>query len=350
MRKLAYLFIAAVASFAVSCNKDQSVAPQSNDGKPMKLVVGVSGVGSKVTGITSNDETTEAKVNSLQVFVFNGDVLDGYASATDSKTATVSCTSGSRDIYALVNAPNLSTVSSKATLLATVSNLANEVSNFQMIGSKTETLQHDGSVNLTVSRLAARVVVKGIKNALENATQAAAFKILSITLTNAVGDVNYGLSSGYEPLVWRNRRGYEAANSLGGFDHDEVNATVAAGATNSDVHFFYTYPNAKDPKMGIETGATGYTPRRARLVITAEIAETVYHYPIELPVLENNKSYEINLVNITRLGNVDNGYHDPDDNDDDDEEKPIQGFDQAFSITVNNWSVVLLGNEGTINI
>lgn len=352
-KRFSILCIAAMVFALLSCNKESGnvVLADVAESTPLRLVVGVEGAGStKVTGITSNDPTTEAKVNSLQVFVFNGDALDGYAAKADSKTLTVSCTSGIRDIYALVNAPNLASVTSKAALLATVSNLTNEVSNFQMIGHKTETLKHEGNVEIGVDRLAARVVIRGIKNAIENAAQAAAFKVLSVYLTNVVGDVDYGFSSSYEPTVWKNRRGYEATNSFGSFDYDFVNANVAAGATNSDVHFFYSYPNSKEPFVGLAAGETHYTGRRACLVIKAEITGVVYDYPIQLPVLQNNKSYEINLVNITRVGNIDDGNHDPDDGNDTDEEKPIVGFDQGFEITVNDWNVVLVGGDGNITI
>ena len=352
-RSVLLTFGAAALLSLAACNKDAARSDVAGvpEGSPLRLVVGVEGsMGTRATGITSNDESTEAKVNSLQVLVFNGDNLDGYGSSVGSKIATVSCTSGSRDIYAVVNAPSLASITTKTALLATVSELANEVSNFQMIGHKTETLQVDGNVEIGVDRLAARVVIRGIKNALESAAQAADFKLLSVYLTNVAGDVDLGKASDYEVSKWYNRRGYESSNSLGNFDYDAVNETVAAGATNSTVHFFYSMPNAAADVVGIPAGETGYTARRARLVIKAEIAGAVYNYPILLPVLESNKSYEINLVNLTRVGNLDDGNHDPDDPDDDDEEKPIVGFEQGFEITVNPWTVVLVNGDGNITI
>lgn len=302
-------------------------------------------MGTKVTGITSNDESTEAKVNSLQVFVFNNGALDGYGTSSGSKIATVSCTSGQREIYAVVNAPSLASVTSKSALLSSVSTLENNVSNFQMIGSKTETLQHDGSVTINVNRLAARIVLRGVKNALSNAAQAASFKLLSVYLTNVAGDVDFGLSDSYDVNRWYNRRGYESANNLGSFTYDAVNATVAANTTNNEVHFLYAYPNDNAAAVG-----GPFTPRRSKLVIKAEIAGDVYNYPIELPALASNYSYEINLVNITRVGNLDDGEEPTDDDGKDDEEKPVIGFEQSFEIVVNPWNVVLLGDEGTINI
>ena len=346
MKKISLILASALALVAfASCNKTPG-APEEPS-KALNLVVSIDN-GTRATGITSNDPTTEARVNSLQVFVFNSGSLDGYGSS-NTKTATVSCTSGEREIYAVVNAPDLSAVTTKEALLATVSTLANEVSNFQMIGSTTETLQYDGTVQIHVDRLAARVVLRGIRNAIENSTLASQFKIISVYLTNATGDVNYGKSADYMPTLWYNRRGYEVDHNLGSFTYDAVNANVAAGATNSDVHFFYTMPNAFPGKVGLETGETAFTPRAVRLLIRVEIAGTLYNYPILLPALQSNKSYEINLVNITKNGNKDDGRHDPGDPGDTDEEDPVTGFEQTFEIIVNDWDVVLVEN-GEITI
>ena len=320
---------------AVSCSKTGS--PADIPAQKIRIVVDVEGSGApgtRVTGVTSNSTSSEAKVNSLQIFVFNGEQLDGYGSSSGSLTATASCTAGTRDIWAVVNAPALTSVSSKSQLLATVSNLAAEISNFQMVGSKSETLQKDGNVKITVDRLAARVVLKGIKNALTNSSQASSFKVLSVYLTNVAGDVDFGHSSSYTVSKWYNRRGYQSANNLGSFTYDAVNKTIASGATDSEAHYFYSMPNANAAAVG-----GPWTPRAARLVIKAEIAGVVYDYPITLPALESNKSYEISLVTITRLGNPDDG-NEPDSNDDIDEEKPVVGFDQGFEITVNPWTVV----------
>lgn len=349
---LSFVFFAAAVLGLFSCNKEEAGSRLASEGAPIRLEIQVAGSGEAVatraTGIVSNDENSEAKVNSLQVFVFNGNALDGYASA-NGKSVAVSCTSGQRDIYAVVNAPSLASVTSKSALLASVSRLAEEVSNFQMIGSKTEILQYDGTVTINVDRLAARVVVRGIKNALQNAAQAADFKLLAVYLTNVAGDVDYGMSGSYSVSRWYNQRGYQSANNLGSFTYDAIPAAsqaLAAGATHSDAHFFYSMPNGN-------SAATGgpFTPRAARLVIKAEIAGTVYNYPIVLPVLQNNKSYEINMVNITRVGNIDDG-REPDDArpDDVDEEQPVVGFEQNFSIIVNDWTVVLVDGSGEITI
>lgn len=349
MKKIFFTAFAAVLAL-VGCKPNEDVqVPGSNQIKILASIeTGVAGT--RATGITAqtgrNDSADESAVNSLQVFVFNGDALDGYGSS-GTKTATVSCTSGLREVYAVVNAGSLASVTSKSALLQQVATLGPNASAFQMIGSTSVTLQADGVVPINVSRHAARVVIKGIKNSLTNEALASQFRILAVYLTNVAGDVDFGHDANYSIQNWYNKRGYQANNSLVPSTYDAVNAAVAAGATYDTAHYFYSMPNAYP-------GAVGgvFTPRAVRLVIKAQIGDNVYDYPILLPALESNKSYEINLVDITRMGNLDDG-NEPDDNhpDDDDEEKPVQGFEQGFEITVNDWTVVLVGDgNGNVTI
>ncbi len=347
MKRLFYFLSAfALLSVAASCNKTSDAeGPAVEASKPIRVVVGVeSGSQTKATGITSNSESTEAKVNSLQVFIFHGEEKDGYAGPVAGKTLAVTCTAGMRDIYAVVNGPNLSNVTTKSAFLATVSNLANEITNFQMIGYKSEDLQEGGSVTVNVDRFAARVVIKGIKNALTNSSQANNFRIVSVYLTNVAGDINFGRDANYAVSTWYNKRGYQAANNLGDFTYDVVNAGVSAGATNSAAHYFYAYPNANAEAVG-----GPWTPRASRLVVKCSINGVVYNYPILLPALESNKSYEIELLTITRTGNPDDG-NEPNDDNDIDEEEPIEGLEKNFEIVVNPWTTVLINGDGNVTI
>lgn len=318
------------------------------EARPLRLVVRALGDGeSRATDIVSNDEATEAKVNGLQVLVFDGESLDGYGSSAGSRIATVSCTAGTREIWAVVNAPDLSSVKTRSELLSSVSSLEEDISNFRMTGSRTETISGDSEVRIPVDRLAARVVLRGVRNDHTNASR---FRLVSVCLTNAAGDVDYGHSATYEVSRWYNRRGYESGNSLGSFTYDTVGADIARRDTYATAHFFYSMPNAYPAKAGVGEGETGFTPRTARLVVRCEIDGTLYNYPITLPALESNRSYEIELLSITRNGNPDDGRHDPDDPDDRDEEDPVTGLGLGFEVVVNPWSVVLLGDDGDMQI
>lgn len=357
MKKI-YLILVSVLALvaAASCNKNES--QEVPGAEKLTLVVGIDRA-TRATGVMPqtnpdrNDSVDESKVNSLQVLVFNESGLyDGYGSSTTT-TATVTCTSGSRKVYAVVNAPDLSSVTSESQLLAMTASLAATAeSGFAMIGNTTATLVQDGSVNIAVDRLAARVVIREIVNNISNDAVAATFKLKAVYLTNVAGDVDFGFTSDYTAASWYNRRGYEAANTLGSYTYDALDVAVAKGDANSykTAHFLYTMPNGKEGQVGLPTGATSFTPRACRLLIRAEINGVLYNYPILIQNIAHNKSYEINKLVITKLGNPDDGHHDPDDPDDDDEEKPVEGQEQGFQITVNEWTVVLLGDNGNVEI
>lgn len=336
--KFTRIFLCVTAALAVltACQKGaDNNQPVPSSPTRIRLEVGLSDHFTKATGVSSNSAQGESKVNTLQVFVFNGDALDGYRSS-NSNTATVSCSAGERDIYCVVNVPDIS-VTSKTDLLAQVAQLSESPSSFGMIGHKSETLAVDGSVTVDVYRFAGRVVIKSIKNALENAAQADNFRLDAVYLTNVAGDVDFGKDSEYEVTQFYNRQGFEENNNLGSFTNDVIGNDLAANATYSTPHYFYTMPNAYNLAVGGE-----WTPRGCRLVIKATIDGVVNYYPIPMPVIEGCKSYEIDCVTITRPGNPE-GSPDP-------EEGPIEGFDQGFEVNVIDWDLVLLGDNGNITI
>lgn len=354
MKKYSFIIAAGLALVGLaSCNKPASVEEPT----PEKIVVSVGIVSpqTRATGVTAQngrrDSSDEARIDRVDVFVFNGNVLDGHASAT-SQEVSVGCTAGARQIYAVVNNPAVADITTLSDLLAVESVLAAPAAGaaptFQMIGSTTATLQANGSVSVTVDRLAARVVIRKITNGFTNDAQANDFVLKSVYITNVAGSVDYGHASTFATSLWYNRRGYEATNNpLGSFNYDEIATaagTVAKGASYETAHFFYTMPNGYNAAVG-----GTWSPRAVRLLVRAEVAGVLYDYPIAITGIQSNKSYEINELIITRAGNIDDGRHDPNDPDDDDEEKPIEGFEQGFTISVNDWTVELV-QGGTITI
>lgn len=344
MKKLfSFAAMAAALCFsATSCNKD--VEPEVTPGEEkINLVVDVRGNATKATAVT---DAEEAKVNTLQIFVFNKNIIDGYVAVNGATEATVECSKGNRQVYAVVNAGDLSSVVKKEDLLNKIADLkSNSVDNFMMIGSVDQLLSGSGKVSITVERFASRILVKSVKNGLTVDAFANDFKLKGMYLTNVAGDCRFDKSSAYTVSKWYNRRGYEATNSLGKVDYDAIDITVAKGATNSTAHYFYSMPNAN-----AEVNGTSWSPRRAKLVILVEIAGNLYHYPILLPELESNKSYEINLVNLSRLGNPDDGSNDPNDPDNTDDENIIEGISQGFEIIVKPWEQVLVNGDGSVTI
>ena len=316
--------MAAVAAVfgTMSCKKDN--VPSMNhgnanvpvDGERTELTVGIATGMTKSTTITADDEV---KVNNLQVFVFRGDALDAYGVADNASTVTVSCTKGNREVYAVVNAPDLKDIATKTDLLAAKSALSdNDESNFIMIGKTNADLPSELPVNVEVDRIVSKVVLKTVNRAFTSAALAALnFSIDEIFITNVAGDVNYGLTD--NPLEWYNKMDYNSEMAM--FTHDAPAASVVNEEAYSTQHTFYCYPN-----KAADSDATSWSPRRTRLVLKTTLGTDTYYYPVTLPELENNKSYELELT-ITRPGS-------------DNADMPVSFEDCAFSISVKPWTVI----------
>lgn len=317
MKKLIFAFAAALAAL-VACNKNEAtpMQPQRQESLvPCELTVGISGAMTKATAVTTENE---AKVNNLQIFVFRGDDLDAYASVDNAKELTLSCTAGERVVYALVNAPDYSAVPGKAALLAKVSELsANSLTNFEMVGSKSVTLPQTGTVSIDVNRIASRVVLKKItRNFTSAALQALDFTVDAIYLVNVAGNTSYDLTAA--PATWYNVA--ENKGELGSLLVDTPAYPIAQGQAYDTAHTFYAYPN----DLAVNT---------TRIVIETTLGTSKYYYPINLPEMAANKSYEIAEVVLTRPGS-------------DNPDEPVSFADATFSINVIDWTVVPV-TEGT---
>ena len=317
MKKSIFAFAAALAAL-VACNKNDvaPMQPQNQESLvPCELTVGICGAMTKATAVSADNE---AKVNNLQVFVFRGDDLDAYASVDNAQELTLSCTAGDRVVYALVNAPDYSAVPGKAALLAKVSELsANSLTNFEMVGSKSVTLPQSEKVSIDVNRIASRVVLKKITRSFTSeALQTLNFKVDAIYLINVAGNTSYDLSAA--PAKWYNVA--ENKDELASLIYDAPASLITNGQSYSTAHTFYAYPN------DLATNTT-------RLVIETTLGETKYYYPINLPEMAANKSYEIEEVKITRPGS-------------DNPDEPVSFADATFSINVIDWTVVPV-TEGT---
>jgi hypothetical protein len=349
MKKTIILAAATALMLFTACEGKMDTPSVSEEQKiTLDVAIIPSGQATKATGTVTtsasdNDTEGESKVNNLQIFVFSGDVRDGYISKDNATSAQVECTSGTRDIYCLVNAPaSLSSVISKATLLATVSKLANTASSFEMIGSKTsESVTNNKQISISVNRIAAKIVVKSIENALRSG---GAITIKRVFISNVAGQINYGLNT-YAPAngTWFNKGGYRSSGNLGAFTQDvNLSASVNAGAKYSTNHYFYAYPN----NYGQANYNSTWAPKRTMLVVQIQYNDKLYDYPVDLGVaLESNKMYVINNLKLVNLGNADDGSEGGSD-----EENPVTGVTAQVSVSVQDWTVITLGTSGEITI
>lgn len=297
------------------------------------------------TDATGNLATAEGNVKNVQVFVFNGDLLDGYASRSVSGSATtltgateVNCTPGTRDIYCIVNAPSLSSIKSKTALLAETSLLSrnSNANGFVMVGSKAGVTVAAGNSNaqtVPVKIIAAKIVLKQIENALK---VGGAITVKRVYITNVAGQINYGLTAYPNASgVWFNKGGYRSASGQnnGTFSQDlNLSANVNPNSYYTTQHYFYAYPN----NYAQANYAATWAPKRTMLVVQIQYGGNLYDYPVDLGYdLEAGKMYVIGNLKLSNLGNADDGKEGGAD-----EENPVIHATGNITVDVNDWTVV----------
>lgn len=383
------LFMALGAMVAlVACNKEsgKDIRPvQKGDGTPVEVTVSINGApGTKATDVTY---ANESKVNTLQVFVFNGEDLEAHRSVSNSLMALIPATAGERSVWAVVNAPDIYSVLETEGSPMTLSKLKahtsalsdNTVDGFVMVGDVTQELVDGGKVPITVKRLVSRVSINKISASLKDYRESWEVQIDSIYMINVAADASLDLSA--EPTVWANQLDHKDATydgllfdnlsiadpkiivkndvfekegsvireheawvpekmEMGEYELAEgVTRTVDNSYTKE--HVFYAYPNSFS-----QSTEDSFSPRGSILVLAVTMKnydgdsdgvedELHGYYPIMLPVLERNKTYSIEEVKITRLpGEV--------------PYKPIETGESQVVISVADWELGL--NMGTVSI
>lgn len=322
--KTHFLFSAAMAALTLlSCEREII----DTESKPVEVNVSILGTAS--TRATSVSYSNESKVGNLQVFVFNEGKLENYLDAGEAMTAQLTATSGLRTIWALVNAPSLNKVTTENELKAEVSKLSdNKTDAFVMVGSTSKELKDQLSVPVTVKRLVSRVSIKKISTDFQLALASEAISIDGIYLINVAGDNTYAADG--TPGTWVNRLKHEDS----GYDallYDNVSAKVENKKAYEKEHVFYPYPNLTEKVTYEDT----WEPRHTMLVIEVTFQGKKGYYPVPLPILERNKTYNIEEVVLRHLPS-DKPY------------KPLETGDASVQITVNEWEVGL--NMGTIRL
>lgn len=324
---LALLLFAAV-SILSSCTKVLSSDFDPDKGE--KYAVKVRVVTPSTKAIITNS-SQDLNVHSLQVFAFLNGVLDVYGEAQDD-SLSLSCTQGTRKFYALINAPSLKNIKTETELLATASDLANSsLTSLEMFGNKEADISKDNkTVKIEVTRLASRIVVSKITKSFKSAAlQEQPFTVKRIYLVNASGRAKYGTPG--TPELWCNQIKFDEDLSpdYKKFMIDTLNAQV--NTEYKTEHTFYCYPN------GTETDVNGgdFSARYTRLVIEAELGSQICYYPINLPDLKSNTSYNIADIKITKPGSTS-----PD--------EPVTAINCEVTIVVKPWDNVNVTEGATV--
>lgn len=324
MRFISCIAIVSVTLPFLACSK----AEQEPVEEP-SIDITVTVRGAEPTRATDVTAANESKVGNLQVFVFRDGRLEDYRDAGEATSATLTVTAGLRTVWAVVNAPSLSGVVDQEELERHVSRLSdNRRDAFVMGGSDTRNLTDGGTVAVTVRRLVARVSVGKVTTGFEYALENENLHLDALWLVNVAAEARLG--SNTAPGAWVNRLGHTDP-SLDPLLFDRTDAVVNNATPYERLHMFYPYPNP--------TEAYAYTgewcPRHTMLVVEVTLEGKKGYYPVELPVLERNRSYTIGEIHITHYPG-DNPY------------VPVKTGEAAVPVVVKEWENEV--NLGTITI
>ena len=233
MKKKLFFLPLAAAAMLISCNSIEEPASNAQQGGP--VVVNFSlGTATKATGDISDDA-----VNTAYVFAFDGDRLDGSASASG-KSGSISVTPGSRTFVAVVN-PNsefsFTDVSCPDDVMSLVSSLGSEgLKDMVMVGSSTETVTTSStSVTIPVTRLVSKISVKTLIFNLSGALEGKSVSDVALYIKNYPTTESY---SGMEGTSYTSGLYEENWNT---FEVYDAIGTMADGEEETE-HQFFCYP------------------------------------------------------------------------------------------------------------
>ncbi len=348
--------LAVCALLAASCSKTDATGPSTDAAGEVLLSVRLD---APFTKVGAQSVTNEKAIQNVQIFVFRagsgGDAgnleiaassgFDAPLGATEGTYSgmTVKCSTGQREVWAVVNdsedrTAGQNAVATKSDFLALTHELKNSTSTkLLMVGHSgtgqdpTVTL-HEGreEISIIVHRLAASVILESVKNDFSSPAyqKADMFRLENCYLINVPGRINFGESSEPSALPseqWYARLAAETASPKGDLLYDTLAGQVVNyGASYTVPHTFYTYPN----NCAVSEDAT-WCARATLLVLEASIKYpsgwTKYYYPVQLgagPLL-SNKQYRVNLT-IHRPGSLDPNH-------------PVTFDDVTPVITVSDW-------------
>ena len=291
-------------------------------------------LGAPSTKVAAQTEANEKMIRNVQVFVFRAGsgsdagnlevaASSGFDAELDVSTGqysglTLKCTTGEREIWAVVNdsrdrTAGADAVATKADLLAQTHSLADaRKEKLLMAGTSGVLSLREGKeeIRLEVKRLAASVVLESVRNDFLAPAyrKPGVFRVEDCYLLNVPGVTNFGGTTEPSALPaesWLARRAAEKAVCAEGVIYDKVTPKVVEyGASDTTPHSFYAYPNNCAPNED----AT-WMPRATLLVLEASLntgGEWVkYYYPVVLGGgLQSNRQYRVSLT-IHRPGSLD---------------------------------------------
>ena len=318
MSKFNFFFTAfmCAVSLMTGCQKNDSDAALSD--KKVRLEITVPVAETKV--VTGVNETA---IKNYQVFLFNDkDVLEAYVSQA-TPDISLDCTLGEKTVVVLTNAPAVNDATTLASLQSKASTLSdNSADAFVMEGLVEVAIETTEDVNIVVPvvRQVAKIELVNVTTDFELPEyEATPFSISAVYLINVPADKKY--FGAEAPEIWFNKSAYDPGDDNSLIYDDMNDVAVTAGAQYSTRNALYCYPNPTQE----DAFETPWTARHTRLVVETVLGDETYYYPVTMPVIQQNKKYEVSLT-ITRPGS-----YSP--------ETVVDKFAADFAVTVKDWEV-----------
>ena len=323
--KKTLLLMAAVAAMVCSCDKDGDCVPCQKEEKQeqkaaLRVSLNLEGVPQTRATNYVTAQAYETAVNDVQIFVFDSKgALATYLDA-DTKTSdiTINTIYGQKTVYAVVNGPDLSGITTQDALEHTAVDLgANSTTTskgFVMVGSNACNVSGTtATVSISVKRLVARVALQKVTNSLPDSY--GSLTVNSVMLINVAGNQNLECTASIS--TWYNKMGRKdgasATQIIDGTTNlashptltfMSVGKSVANGGSLAPAtpYLFYTYQNNSTSEGN--GWSNTFSARKTRLVVTATIGGTKYYYPVSISNPQRNTAHTVELT-ITGLGSTD---------------------------------------------
>ena len=349
--KKTFPMILALAAALCSCDNDAECIPCQDGQKTATISIDLGFDEEPMTRAVSDYTDAlnyEKEVNNVQILVFdaNGDI-NMYKDAGKSVSGiSMNTTTGKKNVWAVVNGPDLSQIVTETELKETAVDLSdNSITvseGFVMAGYASCEVKSSGTnTTVSVSRLVARVALQKITNRLPAGY--GPITIDNVMLINVPG--NQSLDGEADIVTWYNKAGRkEGANDASQIINGSANKascptltfatpaeSIAVGDTftPSAPYLTYSYPNAT--AADVKGWSSTFAPRKTRLVVTATVNSKTYYYPVTIDKLDRNAAYTIE-VTITGLGSSD-----PD--------RPVEKGILTSAVTVQGWKTGTAINE-----
>lgn len=342
MRNKVLLCAAVAAATVMSCNKNDIIqAPAVEEGViHFSVKSNEAEAATKALTAYTDSQDYETATNSIQIFVFDGDgELNGYKNLVSATSGDISTTVGEKTVWAVVNGPQMTDISTESELKSKALDLADNSKSggFVMSGFNSCTVAGSGAdCEITVSRLVSRVALVSVVNNLPEAL--GTFRIENVFLSNVVGNQN--IEGSASASTWYNKEGREdeetrnGTHIIDGGDYEAYCPELTFNGTATDISngsiyqpstpiLFYSYPNSATAKGN--GFSNPFTAQRGVLVVSATVNDALYYYPVVLDnsLLERNKTYTVGIT-VTGFGS-------------DDPNVEVDKGALEFSIEVSDW-------------